>query len=96
MSTPEPSDGGGGLVSARHALVPVTSWIFGHIFSFQPALPVTARMILPSCARMKRGVALGRDLPSSLSRNAAFTHLASAGQDSSTRISDRLAGWTIL
>ncbi len=35
----------------------VTSWILGHIFSFQPELPVTARMILPFCARMKRGVA---------------------------------------
>ena len=73
---------------STHALVPVTSWIFGHIFSFQPALPVTARRTLPFCARMKRGVASGRALPSSLARKAVSTHRESAGQFSSLRISD--------
>ncbi len=37
----------------------VTSWIVGHILSFQPALPVTVRTILSSWNRMKRGVAAG-------------------------------------
>ena len=74
------------------ALVPVASWILGHILSFQPALPVTARMTLPSWARMKRGVASGRALPSSLARKAVRTHSASLGQLSSFRISDRSAG----
>src|SRR5829696_3429613 len=75
-------------------LVPVTSWILGHIFSFQPALPVTARIILPSWARMKRGVASGRDLPSSLVRKAVRAHSESAGQFSSFSTSVWLAGCT--
>ena len=76
-------------------MVLVTSRILGHIWSFQPALPVTARMILLSWARMNRGVASGRALPSSLARKAGRTHLESAGQFSSLRIRDRLAGWTM-
>ena len=82
--------------SVPQALLPVTSRILGHIFSFHPALPVTARITLPSWARMKRGVPSGRALPSSLSRKAVRTHRASLGQFSSFRIPVRSAGWTIL
>ena len=78
----------------NYAFAPVTSWIFGTILSFHPALPVTARMTLPSWNRMKRGVADGRALPSSVARKAARIGRAGAGQLSSFRTRSALAGWT--
>ena len=75
-----------------YALVPVTSTSFGHILSFQPALPVTVRMTFPSWKRMKRGVAAPRALPSSLSRKAVRTGLVAAGQLASAVTRSALAG----
>lgn len=76
----------------NYALVAVASWIAGHILSFQPALPVTVRTILPSFQRMKRGVAAGRLLPSSLSRKAVRMVRVGAGQLASAGTSSALAG----
>ena len=76
----------------NYALVAVTSLSVGHILSFQPALPVTVRRILPSWKRMKRGVADPRDLPSSDSRKTVRTGRAGAGQLSSAVTRPALAG----
>ncbi|WIM12785.1 MAG: hypothetical protein OJF58_003748 [Enhydrobacter sp.] len=74
--------------------MPVTSRILGHIFCFQPSLPVAVKTILRSCARMKRGVQSPCCLPSSLARKSARIQRASGGQYFSSRIRLRLAGWT--
>ena len=78
--------------AGNYAFVPVTSWIVGHILSFQPALPVTVSTTLPFWKRMKRGVAAGADLPSWVSRKAARIGRAAAGQLSSFGTRSALAG----
>ena len=78
--------------AGNYAFVPVISWIMGNILSFQPALPVTVSKTLPSLKRMKRGVAAGRDLPSSLSRKAVRIGRAAVGQLSSFGTRSALAG----
>ncbi|MBI3196069.1 MAG: hypothetical protein HYZ40_00900 [Rhodospirillales bacterium] len=70
----------------------VTSWIMGHILSFQPALPVTVSTTLPSWKRMKRGVAEPRCLPSSLARKTVRTARAAVGQLASSVTRSALAG----